>query len=104
MKEVLRKGMHMCIYPEGTRNRTQKPLKDFYDGAFKLSADTQKEIIPCVIIGTKKAMPIDKFFYLLPHRLQMIFLPPISPQQKSAKELKTEVFEKMLKVFTETNK
>ncbi|NDE78819.1 MAG: 1-acyl-sn-glycerol-3-phosphate acyltransferase, partial [Chitinophagaceae bacterium] len=25
MKEVLRKGIHMCIYPEGTRNRTNEP-------------------------------------------------------------------------------
>ena len=27
MKEVLEMGMHMCIYPEGTRNKTHKPLK-----------------------------------------------------------------------------
>lgn len=40
MKQVLKKGMHMCIYPEGTRNRTNEPLKKFYDGAFKLATDT----------------------------------------------------------------
>ena len=28
MKKVLAEGMHMCIYPEGTRNRSAKPLKD----------------------------------------------------------------------------
>ena len=27
MKQVLLTGMHMCIYPEGTRNRTKEPLK-----------------------------------------------------------------------------
>ena len=32
MKSTLRKGIHMCIYPEGTRNRTGNPLKPFYDG------------------------------------------------------------------------
>ena len=103
MKTVLRKGMHMCIYPEGTRNRTEKPLKDFYDGAFKLATDTKKDIIPCVIIGTKKAMPIDKFFYLIPHRLEMIFLPAVSSENKAVKKLKEEVYEAMVTVFTEKN-
>ena len=103
MKTVLRKGMHMCIYPEGTRNRTEKPLKDFYDGAFKLATDTKKAIIPCVIIGTKKAMPIDKFFYLMPHSLKMIFLPPVSSENKAVKKLKEEVYQAMVTVFTEKN-
>src|SRR5882757_5843240 len=49
MKKTLAMGMHMCIYPEGTRNRTAEPLKQFYDGAFKLAVDTKKEIIPCII-------------------------------------------------------
>jgi len=35
MKEVLEWGMHMCIYPEGTRNKTNDPLKSFHDGAFR---------------------------------------------------------------------
>ena len=64
MKAVLAIGMHMCIYPEGTRNRTGEPLKQFYDGAFKLAVDTKKNIMPCVITGTKKAMPVNKIFYL----------------------------------------
>ncbi|MFM2326811.1 MAG: hypothetical protein RIR31_1013, partial [Bacteroidota bacterium] len=70
MKKELTKGMHMCIYPEGTRNRTAAPLKQFYDGAFKLATDSKKEIIPCLIIGTKKAMPVNKFFYLFPTALK----------------------------------
>ncbi|MGH2564017.1 MAG: lysophospholipid acyltransferase family protein, partial [Ginsengibacter sp.] len=39
MKEVLDMGMHMCIYPEGTRNKPEMPLKDFHDGAFKLAVE-----------------------------------------------------------------
>lgn len=99
MKEVLRKGMHMCIYPEGTRNRTGKPLKDFYDGAFKLAIDAKKEILPCIITGTTKAMPIDKTFYLLPTKLKMYFLPPVSSTDKTAHDLKTEVYNLMLQEF-----
>jgi len=95
MKKVLRSGMHMSIYPEGTRNRTKEPLKQFYDGAFKLAIDAKKEIMPCVIIGTKKAMPVDKVFYLLPTRLQLHFLPPVSSENIPVKELKENIFNLM---------
>jgi len=98
MKKVLTAGMHMCIYPEGTRNRTKEPIKQFYDGAFKLAIAARKEIIPCVIIGTKKAMPIDKKFYLFPTRLRMNFLEPISAENTSVKELKEKVYV-MMKEF-----
>ncbi|MGF2412896.1 lysophospholipid acyltransferase family protein [Ferruginibacter sp.] len=95
MKKVLTMGMHMCIYPEGTRNRTAEPLKQFYDGAFKLAIDAKKEIMPCVIIGTKEAMPANKIFYLLPIRLKMHFLPAVSSENITAKSLKENVFNLM---------
>ncbi len=95
MKEVLSKGMHMCIYPEGTRNRTDQALKSFYDGAFKLSVETETKVIPCILRGTKEAMPIHKFLYLYPTSLSLTFLPPVSPQGLSAKEMNMKVFELM---------
>lgn len=95
MKKVLLAEMHMCIYPEGTRNRTDLPLKKFYDGAFKLSKESGNKIIPCIIKGTKEAMPIHKSFYLYPTKLSMTFLPPVSPEGLSVKELNEKVFELM---------
>jgi 1-acyl-sn-glycerol-3-phosphate acyltransferase len=95
MRNVLRDGMHMCIYPEGTRNRTDEPLKQFYDGAFRLAVDTRKDVIPCVIFGTKEATPINKGFYLLPTRLRMHFLPAVSSEGIKPVELKNKVFEIM---------
>ncbi len=92
MKVVLQKGMHMCLYPEGTRNRTEEPIKPFFDGAFKLSIVTKKDIMPCVLTGTKKAMPIHKTFYLLPTRLKMHFLPVVSSAGLKTKELKENVY------------
>ena len=100
MKNSLKKGIHMCIYPEGTRNRTGNPLKPFYDGAFKLAIDAKKEIIPCVIIGTNKAMPVTKTFYLLPKKLKMIFLKPVSSDNIDTKSLNKKVFDLMYKEFT----
>jgi 1-acyl-sn-glycerol-3-phosphate acyltransferase len=101
MKKVLAAGMHVCLYPEGTRNRTDEPLKVFYDGAFKLATESKKDIIPCIITGTKKAMPIHKKFYLLPTKLTMNFLPPVSSQSEAPKALKEKVFSIMYNKYME---
>lgn len=101
MKLVLKKGMHMCIYPEGTRNRTNEPLKKFYDGAFKLATDTGTDIIPAIILNTRKAVPVHKSFYFLPHKLEMHFLPPVSVENKETEELREEVFVIMKKYYLE---
>ena len=95
MKQVLALGLDMVIYPEGTRNRTGQPLKKFYDGAFRLSVDTGKPIMPVLLFHTAKVLPANKFFYVYPHRLEMHFLPPISPEGMNTEELKEKVFEKM---------
>lgn len=104
MMKVLASGMHMCLYPEGTRNRTNQPLKPFYDGAFKLAVDSKKSIIPCIISGTSRAMPINKTFFLMPTRLTMRFLPAVSSVDTSAKELKEKIFPIMLEAFVSAEK
>jgi 1-acyl-sn-glycerol-3-phosphate acyltransferase len=96
MRWVLDQGMHMCIYPEGTRNKTNEPIKAFHDGAFKLSFETGKSIIPAIICGTKKMLPADKPFFFWPGNLSMNFLEPISPRNFSSYiEMKQYVFKLM---------
>jgi len=104
MMKVLASGMHMCLYPEGTRNRTNQPLKTFYDGAFKLAVDSKKDIMPGIIVGTSKAMPINKPFFLKPTRLKMRFLPVVSSADTSSKELKEKIFSIMLKALADEDK
>ena len=104
MKEVLDMGLHMCIYPEGTRNKTAQPLQRFHDGAFRLAVDTQKPIIPALIFNTKKVLPQHKSFYVWPHKVEMHFLPPVFPQAKTAQELKEEVFHIMYHYYEEHRK
>lgn len=77
MKKVLDLGMHMCIYPEGTRNKTEKPLKEFHDGAFRLAVQTGKPILPAVIFNTRIVLPFDKKFFFWPHPVAMHFLEPV---------------------------
>jgi 1-acyl-sn-glycerol-3-phosphate acyltransferase len=96
MRWVLDHGMHMCIYPEGTRNKTNEPLKAFHNGAFKLSFETGKSIIPAIICGTKKMLPADKPFFFWPGKLSISFLEPISPSNFSSNaEMKEHVFKLM---------
>ena len=94
MKEVLKQGLHMCIYPEGTRNKTKEPLQRFHDGAFRLAIDMQKPIIPALIFNSAKAMPRKTFFYW-PTKVEMHFLPPIPVAGKSVQALKEEAFQIM---------
>ena len=95
MKEVLDMGFHMCIYPEGTRNRTTAPMTKFHDGAFKLAVDTGKQIMPALIFNTAKVLPAQKSFFFWPQKVEMHFLSPVSVENKSSSELKNEVFRLM---------
>ena len=56
MNETLKRGVSILIYPEGTRNKTSEPLGPLYDGAFKLSIETNTPIAVAAIIGSKKLL------------------------------------------------
>jgi 1-acyl-sn-glycerol-3-phosphate acyltransferase len=92
MREVLDMGLHMCIYPEGTRNTGTEPIKAFHDGAFRLAQATGKSIIPAVIFNSRRANPPNKTFFLLPVKLYMDFLPAVELiDDESVEELKSRV-------------
>lgn len=96
MKKVLEAGMHMCIYPEGTRNRTGQPLKKFQDGAFRLAVTAEKPIIPAVIFNTGKVLPSNRKFYFWPHPLSIHFLEPIPvTKDDSPEQLRDKVHQLM---------
>jgi len=96
MRRVLDMGLHMCIYPEGTRNLTDQPLKSFHDGAFRLAIDSGKSIIAGVIFNTRKVLPTSKSFFLMPRKMEIHFLPPIPVQPgDTAQSLKEKVYKLM---------
>jgi 1-acyl-sn-glycerol-3-phosphate acyltransferase len=96
MREVLEMGLHMCIYPEGTRNISSEPIKPFHDGAFRLAVTTGNSIIPMIIFNSRKANPPDKVFYLMPVKLKMYFLPEVEIiPDEPVDQLKARVFEQM---------
>ncbi len=95
MKQMLTYGLDMLLFPEGTRNRTENNLKEFYYGAFKLAIETNKSIIPVVLFNTKKILPADQGFYFMPHTIHMHILPEINIEGKNAEQLKQEAFNVM---------
>jgi len=104
MKRVLEMGLHMCIYPEGTRNKTNLPLKEFKDGAFRLAIETKKPIIPAVLFNTRKVLPMHKTFFFWPSKVEMHFLPPVETEHMNineTKQLKQKIFDQMWKYFEE---
>lgn len=95
MKKTLTLGMDMLLFPEGTRNKTDQPLGKFQSGAFRLALETKKPIIPVVILGTKKMMPANKSFYLLPGTIELHFLPPVEATDQTHLQLNRQVYETM---------
>lgn len=94
MKQVLDWGLHMCIYPEGTRNKTAEALQRFHDGAFRLAIDAQKPVIPALLFNTDKVMPRKPFFFW-PTKVEMHFLQQIDVNGKEVQQLRDEAFEVM---------
>ncbi|MEO7801097.1 MAG: lysophospholipid acyltransferase family protein [Ginsengibacter sp.] len=93
MKQVLAMGLHMCIYPEGTRNKTSEPIKAFHDGAFSLAIETKKPILPTLLFNTKKVLPPEKTFYFWPSQMAIHFLPAVAVlPNDSIETLKQRVF------------
>ena len=101
MKEVLRMGMHMCIYPEGTRNKTKEPLQRFHDGAFKLAVDTGHAVMPAVLFNTAKVLPNNKSFYYWPTKVEMHFLEPVPVDALTLEQLKEKVFTLMKEYYVQ---
>ena len=98
MKKYLRLGTSIVMAPEGTFNKTHKPLKEFYDGAFKVAIDTQTNIQPVIILDGYNRMPYETLFSLNPGRSRAHFLPVVKAEgltMDDMVELKETVYKQM---------
>lgn len=78
MTEFLKHEGNIFIFPEGTFNETGKPLKDFYDGAFRLAINAQVPIVPMVLPDTAERWPAPRWYRMWPGRNRAIYLDPVS--------------------------
>lgn len=99
MSDALQQGESLIIYPEGTRNRTGVPLKEFKDGAFRVAVMAQVPIIVQTLVGTQAVNPPEGL-QLLPGTVEVHWSEPIEttgmlPEDIAA--LKQRVRTEMLK-------
>jgi 1-acyl-sn-glycerol-3-phosphate acyltransferase len=103
LKWVLKQGISILIFAEGTQNRTKEILQPFHDGAFRIAVDTQQPIIPIVVIGAGKLMPpgtID----LRPGLIRIYVgseIPTSGLTAQDASSLKEETFRVMTNMITQ---
>jgi 1-acyl-sn-glycerol-3-phosphate acyltransferase len=81
---VLRKGLHMLIYPEGTRSSNGR-LLPFKKGPFHLAMDSGVSIVPVTVLGTYESWPKTRFA-LRPGTATVVFHPPINPHDFANRE------------------
>ncbi|OLY94915.1 1-acyl-sn-glycerol-3-phosphate acyltransferase [Cnuella takakiae] len=98
LKAVLRTGISVLVFPEGTFNETGKPLKDFYDGAFRIAIETGTPIRPVLMLDSWSRMPPGKWLSLNPGRSRAVFLEPVPVAGLTKEEvgkLKEQVYRMM---------
>lgn len=86
MKPILHQGMSLCIFPEGTRNRTSEPLSGFHDGAFRLAIATDVPIVPLVLLGARDLLPMDSWL-MRPGKMRAVYLAPVSSSGMTEEDL-----------------
>ena len=95
LKATLDREISIFICPEGTFNMTDKPLKDFYDGAFRIAIETQTPIIPVLFIDTVDRLHWRSIFSLNPGKNRTVFLKEITVDEYGMNDvnvLKTKVY------------
>ena len=104
LKSVITKGVSLIVMPEGTFNMTTKPLKDFYDGAFRVAIETQTTLKPFLLLDAYDRMHYRNLFTLTPGKSRAIFLEEFPVEGLTIKDLpvlKQKVYSLMEKKLIE---
>lgn len=104
LKSLIKKGISVLVFPEGTFNMGTEPLKDFYDGAFRLAIETQTSIKPVLFLDAYRRMPYENLFLMTPGRNRLLYLDEISVKGYTAadvEKLKQGVYNIMEKKLIE---
>jgi 1-acyl-sn-glycerol-3-phosphate acyltransferase len=89
LKSVLRKGISIVVSPEGTFNMTNKPLKEFYDGAFRVAIETQTPIKPLLFLDVYDRLNYNSVFSLNPGKCRIVYLDEVPVAGLTVNDVKT---------------
>ena len=104
LKSLINKGISVLVFPEGTFNMGTSPLKEFYDGAFRIAIETQTPIKPVLFLDAFRRMNYKSLFSMTPGRNRIVYLDEIPVTDYTLKDvtrLKDEVYEIMGKKLIE---
>jgi len=104
LKSIISKGISVMVFPEGTFNMTNKPLKEFYDGAFRLAIETQTPVKPVLFLDTYSRMNYKNIFSMTPGKCRIVYLKEIPVDGLKIEDvqgLKQKVYELMEKKLIE---
>jgi len=104
LKSLLGKGISVLVFPEGTFNMGTTPLKEFYEGAFRLAIETQTPVKPVLFLDAYRRMPYESIFRMSPGLSRILYLDAFDVSGYSLKEtskLKEEVYRVMEKKLIE---
>ena len=87
MQYFLKKCISIFIFPEGTFNESGKPLKDFYDGAFRIAIETQMPIKPVLFPDTIDRLHYHSIFSLTPGPSRVVFMEEVPVKNLSIEDL-----------------
>lgn len=98
LRRALSREGSIFIFPEGTFNETEEPLKPFYDGAFRLALQTNTPILPVIFPDAVDRWHYKGALHWSPGKITAIFLPavdvaPFLPNDMQG--LKKKVFDMM---------
>jgi len=74
LESVIKKGISVLVFPEGTFNMTNKPLGEFYDGAFRVAIETQTPIKPVLVLDAYNRMNYKSILSLNPGRCRIVYM------------------------------
>ena len=106
LKSLINKGISVMVFPEGTFNMGTTPLKEFYDGAFRVAIETQTPVKPVLFLDAYLRMPYESIFRMTPGRNRIVYLdeiPVIGYTSADVEKLKQEVYSIMEKKLIEFN-
>ncbi len=85
--ENVKNGISMCIFPEGTRNKTEDPILPFKEGSFKIAEKSGCAIVPMAITHTDEIFE-NHFPFIKSTAVVLEYGKPIYPNELDKEEKK----------------